>query len=81
MSNAYAYQHCQPKYPSCVTPGAKASDPMLYYPNPFAPHGGTRDYCSNNLLLRDLDMRRRALVTPLDCGLKEMIKLNPEPQL
>ena len=87
MSNFYAYKHCQPQYHACVDESLKAKaeteaeQPKMYYPNPFAPHGGAKAFCSNDLLLHDLDMRRRALIKPLDCGITDMIRLNPEPQL
>jgi len=97
MSNAYAYKHCAPNYRSCqVEPPIQtelerlkrsaekvigSDQPTLYHPNPFAPHGGAKEWCSNDLLLQDVEMRRRALVRPLDCGITDMILLNPEPQI
>ena len=56
--------------------------PTLYHPNPFAVrHAGALEWCTNDLILHDAEMRKQAKVAPLDCGLMEMYRLNPEPQL
>lgn len=93
MSNQYQYQSCRPNYHSCqISTRAEektmskkqvlSSDkPTINHPNPFSPHGGAREWCSNDLILRDTDLRRLARVRPLDCGIRDLYMINPTPKL
>lgn len=87
------YTCCQAAYTNCQVSDKKeikvctpkivreSKKVTICHPNPFSPNGGAKEWCSNDLLLHDVNMRRLARVRPLDCGVTEMIMLNPEPQI
>lgn len=90
MSNQYQYKHCVPTYRKCQCHSSEPSKiqsalakmrPTILHPNPFAPHGGAREWKSNSLLLKDQELRCKAGVQKLDAGIKELYTVNPVPKL
>ena len=49
-------------------------------PSPFSPHGGAKEWQSNELLLKDECMRKLAYVAPLDCALNATYYVNKVPK-
>ena len=69
------------QYIGKVHPNTQVQHPSIYYPNPFSPHGGAKEWCSNELIMHDVDLRRLARVRPLDCGLYDVNVMNQQGQL
>jgi hypothetical protein len=53
----------------------------LCFPSPFSPYGGSVEFNSNDLLLKDAELRKLANVSPLDCGITALYWLNPNNKL
>ena len=57
----------------------RTANPTIYHPNPFSVNAIPTEWCSNDLILRDVNLRRLARVRPLDCGIRDLYIINPLP--
>lgn len=80
------------KYPGAFCPGKRTlaelypipavhGNRSMCSPSPFAPHGGAKEWNSNDLILKDDCMRKLAYIAPLDCALNAVYYVNKIPKL
>jgi len=67
---------CKKELAPHMTVHCKKSNCM---PSPFAPHGGAAEWQTNELIMRDPCLRSLARVSPLDCNVTNLYRVNPTP--
>lgn len=63
----------------CVTPTSQPG--YATAPNPFSVDAIRSCWCSNDLIMQDIQLRRLARVRPLDCGIRDLYLVNPIPKM